>query len=394
MKYLGLIAVAVVAIGLMVPLVVAAEEEPPRMLPELVTVKGGWARFKPIVLNYTVAVELAYVIRNLTYDLYEWEVSYNVRAAEVLLGKADNFLSRALELGETAPRRAAVFAFLAAVHYSHAPALANPVLGRVIDENLGENYTVTEQTVEAVVKVSGELREILVNAIEKAEEYGVNTTLAEKLLALGDARIENATQLLTEGDVELAFRYAVSGYRAYVRAYNTLVRTVFTKYIREAEAGLVRGLVEQVKPPARTLLPHLPVRIREMVRERVEAGQLVNISEVVREVREHAERVREQVRSMEKENLKMVIRERIEKTVEAPVLREELKKLVDETVEKAFMEGHRGVELARRVLEQLREKLAERIGERSEQVVRIPAFPEKPRAPVTPPITLPITPPR
>ncbi|MEM4977252.1 MAG: hypothetical protein QXT64_08015, partial [Desulfurococcaceae archaeon] len=226
MKYLGLVVVAVVAIGLMVPLVVAAEEEPPRELPELVTVRGGWARFKPIVLNYTVAVELAYVIRNLTYDLYEWEVSYNVKAAEVLLGKADNFLSRALELGETAPRRAAVFAFLAAVHYSHAPALANPVLGRVIDENLGENYTVTEQTVEAVVKVSGELREILVNAIEKAEEYGVNTTLAEKLLALGDARIENATRLLTEGDVELAFRYAVSGYRAYVRAYHVLVRTV------------------------------------------------------------------------------------------------------------------------------------------------------------------------
>ncbi|MEM1804249.1 MAG: hypothetical protein QXR80_07105 [Desulfurococcaceae archaeon] len=394
MKYLGLIVVAIVAIGLMVPLVVAAEEEPPRELPELVTVRGGWARFKPVVLNYTVAVELAYVIRNLTYDLYEWEVSYNVRAAMVLLGKADSFLSRALELGETAPRRAAVFAFLAAVHYSHAPALANPVLGRVIDENLGENYTVTEQTVEAVVKVSGELREILVNAIEKAEEYGVNTTHAEKLLALGDARIENATQLLTEGDVELAFRYAVSGYRAYVRAYHVLVRTAFTKYIREAEAGLVRGLVEQVKPPARTLLPHLPVRIREMVRERVEAGQLVNISEVVREVREHAEKVREQVRSVEKENLKMVIRERIEKTVEAAVLREELKKLVDETVEKAFMEGHRGVELARRVLEQLREKLAERIGERSEQVVRIPAFPEKPRAPVTPPITLPITPPR
>ncbi|MEM4535043.1 MAG: hypothetical protein QW764_03245, partial [Desulfurococcaceae archaeon] len=67
MRYLGLVVVAVVAIGLMVPLVVAAEEEPPRELPELVTVRGGWARFKPIVLNYTVAVELAYVIRNLTY---------------------------------------------------------------------------------------------------------------------------------------------------------------------------------------------------------------------------------------------------------------------------------------------------------------------------------------
>ncbi|MEM4440818.1 MAG: hypothetical protein QXS14_05045, partial [Desulfurococcaceae archaeon] len=294
MRYLGLVVVAVVAIGLMVPLVVAAEEEPPRELPELVTVRGGWARFKPIVLNYTVAVELAYVIRNLTYSLYTWEVSYNVKAAEVHLGKADNFLSRALELGETAPRRAAVFAFLAAVHYSHAPALANPVLGKVIDENLGENYTVTEQTVEAVVSVSGELREILVNAVEKAKEYGVNTTLAEKLLALGDARIENATQLLMEGNVEQSFRYAVSGYRAYVRAYNALVRTAFTKYVREAEAGLVRGLVEQVKPPARALLPHLPVRIREMVRERVEAGQLVSISEVVRVAREHAERVREQ----------------------------------------------------------------------------------------------------
>lgn len=380
MKWLGIVVLSVILVSA-IPVAVLAAEEPPRDMPEPVVVRGGWARFTPIVLNPEKAIELAYLIRNLTYDLLQWEIGYNITGARVQLERGDGFLARALELAETSPNRSAVFAFVASIHYSHAPALANPVLGRVIRENLGENETVTEDTVRAVLAAAGELRQLLVAAIEKAKEYNVNTTLAERLLGLGDARIENATRLLEEGNVDEAFRHAVSGYRIYVRAYSALIRLAYAKYIREVETGFARALIAPVEPPAKRLLPHLPERVREMVRARVEAGEVRDMHGVVSLVREHALRIREQVRLMERRNLEEVLKKRVAELVSEKLLREQIEGVVSEIVEEAYRQGYRGVELARRVMEQLREQLRERIGEKADEI-RIPETPAPEKPPV------------
>lgn len=364
-------AIAVVAVATMllavlgatVPLVVA--QEPPREMPEVeVYARGGWARFKA-ALNYTAALELAYAIRNLTYDLFQWEIKYNVTVARVQLDLGDKFLQRAINISERSPKLAAVFAFVAAVHYSKAPALANPVLGKVIRSNLGENETITEQTVSAVISVSGELRELLSRAISKAEEYGVNTTAVAKLLELGDSRLQNATSLLKAGNVTDAFRYAVSGYRIYVRAYATLVKATFAKYAKEVTA-------EAAVPPAKAILPLLPEGLRKVVESRVKAGEITKVRELVEAVRDEAEKVREQVRYMEKEKLKQVLAEKIKSTVG-----QNFTKVVEGIVEQAYKEGYRGVELARKVIEAVREKLAEKVGSIAEKILEIREHPAK-----------------
>lgn len=373
MKWLGLLVIGVLLFGT-TPVSMIMAQEPPRDLPDPVMVRGNWARLTPIILDFDRAVELAYAVRNITYDLFYWEISYNVTSARVQFEKAEMFLKRALNLSEITPRRAAVLAFVAAVHYSHAPALANPILGRVITENLGENNTITEQTVQAVIAVSSELRQLLVGAINKAGEFGVNTTLVEALLSRGDERIENATKLLEEGNVDVAFRHAVSGYRTYVRAYSTLIRTTFAKYIKEVESGFSRALLKPVDPPAKRLLPLLPERVREMVRARIEAGDIRDMHGIIDTVKEYANRIREQVRLVEKRNLEEVLKRRVIETARERGEKEQLEKIVSEVVEEAYREGYRGIGLVRRVMEQLRERLQERIGERANEI-RIPELP-------------------
>jgi hypothetical protein len=371
--------VALVVLGLAAPLAAFAEAqtpEPEKYMPEVdVVFRGGWGRLRVQVLDPSRAIELAYAMRNLTYDLFQWEIGYNVTAAQVQLSKADGFLNKALELNSTAPRRAAVFAIVAAIHYRHAAPIANVVLHKVV-RNYMVNETITREAVEAAIKVAGELKEILVSAVSKAKEsYGINTTLAEKIIAWGDERLSNATAALEEGNITLAFRYAVSGYRAYVRAYDLLLKQLLVKYFVEA-------VYERFQPPAGLIAEELPSAIRELIKAKVRAGEIKNISEVVEEVRAQAEKVRERVRELEKAKLREVLEEKIKAAAKYGVPGEQLKEVVEKALRELEGRGLKGLKLAEEVVKQVREMLRERIGEKAEEVVKVLPMP---KPPVTPP---------
>jgi len=382
MEYKKIILVLVITALIITPVPTMTQTPEPRdEYPEPLVGMAGVFRIRAPPLNVDKAIELAYTIRNLTYDLFQWEINYNIEGARVQLEIGDMFLNRSLELRETAPRRAAVFAFVAAVHYSHAPPLANPVLGKVIRANLGENGTITNQTVQAVISAAGELRELLVNAIDYASNIGVNTTLPETLLARGDEKIANATSLLEAGNVTEAFMYAVSGYRTYVRAYHVLVRITFIKYIREVvempEEELTKKLLEERVPAARIAFEKLPEWVREHVRAKIERGEIKSFNEVASELAERAIAMREQVRLRERENLVHAIRRILERQgVPSGVITDEE---IREIIENSWNEGKRGVDLVRQVLQIIREKIEERTG----RSINIP----------TPPIRRPIRPP-
>ncbi|MEM4037699.1 MAG: hypothetical protein QW700_07915 [Desulfurococcaceae archaeon] len=380
MKYMGLLAIALLATLLITPIsaVIVAQEVPSeeaRNMPEIETA-GRWGKLKiGLLLNVSLekALELAYAIRNMTYDLFQWEISYNITAANVTLTRGDKFLEKAISVAETEPRKAVVYAFVASIHYSHAPAFANPVLARVIRANLGENDTITEQTVNAVISAAGELRGLLVNAVEYAKSRDYDTTLAEKLLVIGDERVANATSMLAEGNVTAAFRHAVSGYRFYVRAYHALVRSVYVKVIGEVEGTLTGSAVEYSEPPARTILEVLPVQVRELVRARIQRGEIQKVSEIVKEIEEKVGEVRERIKLVEKENLKQalirimeMVRERAGKAVNITV------KELEDIVEEYYSKGYRGTGLAKKVIEQLSERVSE-----LKNVMKIPQPPAR-----------------
>jgi hypothetical protein len=362
-EYRKIAVIALVALVLTAPLVVVAQTtEPPRdEYPEPLVAVAGVYRLRSLLLDVDKAIELAYTIRNLTYDLFQWEIEYNVTAARIQLERGDGFLNRSLELKDIAPRRAAVFALVATIHYSHAPALANSVLGKVIRANLGENYTVTDKTVQAVINVSQELRGLLLNAIAYAQDKGVNTTLVEALVEHGDERIANATSQLEAGNITDAFMYAVSGYRVYVRAYHLLVRLTILKYLRDVVGEeLTKGLLEERVQIAKVAVGNLPVWVREHVRARVERGEIKSIKEIADELTDKAMSIREQARERERVNLETAVRRILDRSgVPSNIITDQE---IRQVVYSAWNQGKRGTDLAREVLETVKELVRNRTG--------------------------------
>jgi len=361
MKYKEVVVIALLTAILVSPVLAVAQTEPRYQYPEPLVSVSGIYRMRTLVLDVDKAIDLAYTIRNLTYDLFQWEIRYNVTAARIQLERGDWFLNKSLELKDTAPRRAVVFALVATMHYSHAPALANSVLGRVIRANLGENYTITDKTVQAVINVSRELKELLLGAITYAQDKGVNTTLVEVVMELGDEKISNATSLLESGNVTEAFKYAVSGYRMYVRAYHLLVRLTILKYLRDVIGEEpTKGLLEEGVPVAKVAVEKLPDWVKEHVKTRVEKGEIKSLREIADELTNKTMSIREQIREKERENLENAIKRILDKSgVPSNIITDQEIKQVINT---AWSQGKRGTELAQKVLETIKEQVKSKIG--------------------------------
>jgi len=291
MRYLGLIgllALTALIVGMLpiASLQIYADEQASTGSggSEDVVVGDGEMNLTIPAVRFEEAVNLAYTIRNITYELFQWEIGYNVTAANVTLNLGDKFLERALELKDNNTWRATVYAVVAAIHYGHAPAFANPVLARVIHENLGENDTITNVTVYAVLSASSQLKSILLKAVDYASSNNYNTTLVTNIISRGDNLTQTAQQYLDEGNTTLAFRYAVAGYRTYERAYSELVKSVFIQYLRSLD------LIKPKKPWIPIgLLEKLPPEVRSEIKARIESGELKSIKDVVGEVKKEVQ---------------------------------------------------------------------------------------------------------
>lgn len=362
---MGYILVAWLTLALVIPLALAqtspvGDEAPELILGGIIEVNKTW----PLLVSLDQAVELAYTIRNLTYDLFQWEIRYNVNAARVRLEIGDRFLARALELSSTAPKRAVVFAFVASIHYGHAVPLANVVLGRVIDSNLGENNEITADTVSAVLNTASELKSILVNAINYAESKGYNTTLPRFILAKGDERYTLAQEALAEGNITIAFRYAVSAYRTYVRAYATLVFTVRAQFL--SRIGVKPGeLLVPRERAVKKIIEIMPTPIRRILGDRADPRDM---REIVAILRDRARALREEIQARERENIRAMVREMLQRIRERrgiTINQAEIERLIEEYYQK----GYRGLELARRIISEIENRINERV------INRVPPIP-------------------
>ncbi|MEM1808188.1 MAG: hypothetical protein QXL31_02205 [Thermosphaera sp.] len=262
-----------------------------------VVVGGEYYGLYKMGISFSEALDLAYTIRNLTYELLQWEMSKGIQAANVSLIRGDVFLAKALELSQNNTERATVFAIVAAIHYSHAPAFANPVLAKVIPPTLDENGNITVATVEAVLGVAGELKQLLLAEIEEVENWNLTLpALVSFHIERGD-NLTNKAQELIETDITEAFRHAVAGYRAYVRAYAVLVKGVFAQKVRLATADGEDITPRLIAPRSLRLqldiaTQRLPAEIRERVRAKIEAGEIRNFRELAQYLREEAIQLR------------------------------------------------------------------------------------------------------
>ncbi|MEM1628537.1 MAG: hypothetical protein QXP02_04240 [Desulfurococcaceae archaeon] len=317
-------------------------------------------------LSFEEALNMAYVIRNMTYELFEWEISYNLTVANKSLSIGDLFINRAIEMNaEGNVKRAIAFAIVAASHYSHAPAFANAVLARVVPATM-VNGTISNETVEAVIKVAGELKQILTNAVEYAVSNNYNvSTRVYSLIERGDHAISMANDLLSQGNVTGAFAYSVIGYRSYVKAYSLLVKETYAQSIKIALSdNVTSSVIKRVEKPwlPSGLIDKLPEEIRETIRKRLENATGKGLGEIIDKVREEVEARIEERSRKELEIVASILEKTINQTalkemVKDKSLREFCRELIIEIRSKT---NTTGLQLLRDSLNELQQRLRER----------------------------------
>lgn len=322
------------------------------------------------------AINLAYLVRNMTYGLLQWEIGYNITAANVTLVKADGFLARAEELlAQNYTYRARAFAIVAIVHYSHAPALANPVLGKqVLDELYETNGTITADVVNKVLSLRDELNQIYLGARDYAVSNGFNTTWSNSYYAKSQEAYANATQFLGDGDNVTALHYAVKSYRLLVRAYAVLVKEVIAQYLKTQWHGLTREMAEWRIRVAEKIADKVPAEVRERLMAKIRNGQVKTIRETVDEVRKEIQPIREEkevreiARMLTVATIRLSNHPRLTQLVAGRAIYDYMYDLVKEVANKT---GKHGLQLLAESINELQNRLQQGIDIRQEINERI-----------------------
>ncbi|OYT38145.1 MAG: hypothetical protein B6U89_06305 [Desulfurococcales archaeon ex4484_58] len=255
-------------------------------------------------VTFEELLDLAYTVRNVSYPMLNWSMSYNSTLAHVILARGDNFLERAVNLSSTNTTRAKIFAMIAAIYYAHAPVTAYQVLGKTIRDNLSENHTITNDTVEAVLDKALEVKNVLLNAIDVAENYNVTKpALVDILIANADSKINYSLTLLQMGYVRYAFRAAVHAYHIYVKAYGVLIKAVFIEKLdlprRYGEPLTPKLLIIRFeKKMLERLMKRLPRWIIKDIIKKIRAGNITSWEELREEIKKKIELSREIYRNV------------------------------------------------------------------------------------------------
>ncbi len=250
-------------------------------------------------VTFEQALDLAYTVRNITMPLLNWSSEHNVTLANVILRLGDRLLEKAINESSVNETRAKVFAMVAAIIYGHAPVTAYPVLAKTIRDNLGENNTITNDTVLAVYNKALELRNVLEQAETIAIEYNVSVpSQVNALKIIAEGLLNTSERLLDEGYTVLAFKYVVRAYHVYVIAYGMLVKNAFivklNLNIRPDEPLTHRLIVRKIKKEiVERILMRLPRWVRVRVIEKIKSGEVKTWSDLRRVIREEVEKYRE-----------------------------------------------------------------------------------------------------
>jgi len=250
-------------------------------------------------MEFKDMLTLVYNVKNLTMPLLEWSIEHNVTLAKVVVRLAESFLEKAINTSNANETRAKAYAMVAAIIYGHAPVTAYPVLAKTMEENIEANATLSKDVILAVYNKALELRSLLEEAKERAQELNITVpSQVEALESIGDGLLNTSLALINESYVQLAFKYSVKGYHTYVRAYSILVKSVFVTGLRlgvEPDEPITHRIYAKKikKEVVEEMLEKMPGWLRERVRERIMRGEIkswTDLKHVIRlEIEEHKE---------------------------------------------------------------------------------------------------------
>lgn len=266
LKTIGFIMAILISISMIAlpATLISAEEIPPQPLAQADT--PWWMR---VNATFDEVLALAYLVRNETYPIYRFAIENNVTLANVTLARGDYFLQLAINTSTTNETLAKAYALVATVIYSHGPVFAYIVLGKTIKSELGPNGTVTEETAEAALNKTLELRTLLDEAIGIAQENNVTVPDAVFILrTVANGLINAAQELIDQGYYKAALRTTIRAYHELVKAYGIVVKATIAQKLElgEPEHLSVRlGLRRVSRHVLEKIVEHLSPRIRERV---------------------------------------------------------------------------------------------------------------------------------
>lgn len=243
-----------------------------------VEVEVWWKRLN---ITFEEALELAWIVRNETYDLFMWSDSYlsprGIDIAKRILEKGDYFLELAINTSEVNETLATAYAFVAALYYGRAPVTAYIVLGITVSEGV-VGRGVTREVVEVILARAIELKDLLDNAISIAKDY--NITVPDTVFILREKALSElnlSKKLLDKGFTGPAFAAAVRGYHWLTRSYSMLIKATFADKLGLKPEGLTRTIMfrkTEVRERVERLLHRLPRHVREKIMEHMRGKEI------------------------------------------------------------------------------------------------------------------------
>ncbi len=276
-KPIGILIIAIIALSLtavaIAPLTMASNKSntQPNVIPH-----NNVDKLLSENITYDKAVQIAYLVKNESMPILRWALSYNVTLAKVIIKRGDALLQQAVRAASTNQTVAKHLAIRAALIYGLAPATAYIVLQKTINNNLGENRTVANQTVVAVLRLVGEMRKLVGNVASIAENFGIALPPELKInTIIADGEADIALKLLKNGFVKAALVESIKAYNTYVKTYGLIiVSSVAEKLgfkhpvdlltlIRRAEINpmIIKKIIDRLPPIVRD-------RIMVMIKER------------------------------------------------------------------------------------------------------------------------------
>ncbi|MCD6301768.1 MAG: hypothetical protein J7L82_06865 [Staphylothermus sp.] len=262
-------------------------------------------------IPYDRAIQLAYDVRNVSYPIIEWGMNHNVTIAETILRVGDSFLNRSKSEAAMNKTPAAIHAMVAAIHYSHAPVIAYPVLSTSMKQYAGQHNYTSELITECIINKSKELKEVLLQAVGNYTNLGYELPEGfEDEISIIEQQINEAEELLGNGNVTEAHRQAMRIYHDLVVLYAKLIKAVFAETIGINSTERVTPNILRGKALGRELnfiLDKLPEHVREKVVEKLKNKEHVHWKEFMGTILEVTNQYREQIREKVMERIVGII---------------------------------------------------------------------------------------
>ena len=295
-KTIGLLVVAVIALSLFTAALAPLTSASSTTNTPSSTTGNGIDKLLSENITYDKALQIAYLVRNESMPVLNWALGYNVTLAKAIIERGNALLSEAERIASTNQTLAKHLAIRASLVFGLSPATAYIVLQKTINSNLGENRTVTNKTVIAVLKLIDEFKNIVGKAAKIAENNSIDLPPELRINAIiANGQAETALKLLKNGFIKAALAESIKAYNTLVKSYGLIIVSSVAQKLGFQHPVDLLTLIRrmEINPVViKKVISHLPPVVRERIIAMIKERRVTEIRIAIhREARIVAEKI-------------------------------------------------------------------------------------------------------